>query len=218
MSLKNGKAPGPDGIQAEVIKHITKEKTEAVTRVINRLLETGVFPAVWKVARLVLIEKHRGTGKVKYRPICLLNSMAKLTEKVVARRTQRQFEPSEYQCGFKKGSSTVEAIEKIVEFASVANMGTHRTREICVLVTIDIRNAFSTVHWEIMEALTGRGITGGLRKLIGSYLSSRILILGDGTSREKFRVTCGVQQGSVLGPLCGICHLMIFSAWSRRLV
>lgn len=46
MGLKNKKAPGPDGIKAEVVKQFTKVKTEAVTQVINRVLGSEVTNAI----------------------------------------------------------------------------------------------------------------------------------------------------------------------------
>ncbi|KAG5868661.1 hypothetical protein JTB14_009965 [Gonioctena quinquepunctata] len=56
--LKNGKAPGQDGIPSEAIK--VKMAPEWMLNMLNGLLSTE-FPSMWKLAGLVLIPK--GSGK-----------------------------------------------------------------------------------------------------------------------------------------------------------
>ena len=60
------------------------------------------------------------------------------------------------------------------------------------------RNAFNSIPWEVIDKEMARiGISAHIRRLMASYLTDRYLTLGDGSSRV---LTCGVPQGSVLGP------------------
>lgn len=55
----------------------------------NACLREGVFPSAWKRANLVLIPKgDKGSvaGLPKVRPICLLDEIGKLFERVIADR------------------------------------------------------------------------------------------------------------------------------------
>ena len=56
-AMKNGKAPGPDGIPAEVLKRALKVIPGILLSMFNACLVAGVFPRQWKVARLVLLNK-----------------------------------------------------------------------------------------------------------------------------------------------------------------
>jgi hypothetical protein len=65
-------------------------------------------------------------------------------------------------------------------------------------------NAFNTVNQSILldRLHTRMGVRGKALDLIKSYLSDRnILIRIEDASSATFSVTCGVPQGSVLGPM-----------------
>lgn len=74
--------------------------------------------------RLVLVEKPGGPGRLaKYRPICLLDTMDKIFDQLLALRLQT-LPLSEHQHGFKQGHSTIGAVEDVLEIAQHANQGT----------------------------------------------------------------------------------------------
>ena len=53
---------------------------------------------------------------------------------------------SENKFGFRKGRSTVDAIQAVVDFATKARIGTGKRNGFCALISIDIRNAFNTAR------------------------------------------------------------------------
>ena len=72
----------------------------------------------------------------------------------------------------------------------------------CAVVTLDIKNAFNTANWcQIMKALQKMGAPEYLLRIIGDYLSDRVLIYDTEEGPKEYRVTGGVPQGSVLGPI-----------------
>uniref|UniRef100_T1HWX9 Reverse transcriptase domain-containing protein n=1 Tax=Rhodnius prolixus TaxID=13249 RepID=T1HWX9_RHOPR len=81
-SLRNHRAPGPDGIPAEVLKTVADERPDFLLAVYNNCLTAGVFSTRWKLARLVLIDKCKGdrTSPSSFRPLCMLDTAGKLLE------------------------------------------------------------------------------------------------------------------------------------------
>ncbi|KAL4089772.1 hypothetical protein QTP88_024743 [Uroleucon formosanum] len=77
-----------------------------------------------------------------------------------------------------------------------------RNQELCVLVALDVQNAFNSAPWKhVDEALRRRGVPRYLLKIIRSYMEDRSITIrtSDGNSID-IPVTGGVPQGSVLGP------------------
>ena len=83
----------------------------------QKCLDNCVFPDIWKQQQLILLPKP---GKPSlYRPICLLNTLGKLLERVINSRLLEYVEGegglADTQYGFQKGRSTVDAISSARE-------------------------------------------------------------------------------------------------------
>lgn len=197
------KAPGPDGIPAELIKALLKTKPEAFKNLVNNCLRRGEFPPEGKIAALVLLPK---TGKPPgdpsaYRPICLINTIAKAMESIINLRLTTELEElnklSEKQYGFRKKRSTIAAINEVLHKAEEEQLKTKYTRNLLLLILLDVKNAFNSLNWGIInEALENKGISPYLRRTIGNYLSDRYIT----ENGKRYEMTAGVPQGSVLGP------------------
>ena len=84
---------------------------------------------------------------------------------------------SENQFGFRKGRSTVDAIQAVVNIATNARKGTGKRKAFCALISIDIRNAFNTARWDIcIEAMMRKKVPDYLLRMIDDYLSARWVI------------------------------------------
>lgn len=180
---------------------------ELLLEVFNINLQAGVFPKRWKRQILVLLRKgDKPLGDPSsYRPICLLDTLGKLLERMILQRLEAHIEAnggmSQRQFGFRKGLSTVDAITKVVNTAKTVTNGPCNAKGYCALVTLDIRNAFNSARWEgIMEALSKRHTPEYLLRVIDSYLADRTLIYNTEDGDKEYEVTAGVPQGSVLGP------------------
>lgn len=203
--LPSGKAAGPDGIIPEILKAIAIHKPEIILQTFNSILTSGSFPRAWKEARLVLLHKggDRDPGDPSsFRPISVINTEAKLMERLILNRLDAHLDStangrSDNQFGFRRGRSTLDALERVRETAGWTNRGPPQHRDLCALVLFDVRNAFNTLPWRAIDrALEHKRTPLYLRGLIRSYLMDRVLRARSGV----VDLTGGVPQGSVLGP------------------
>lgn len=200
QAIKLGKAPGPDGLSPDAIKAVIMGNMQYFTLVFSHLIKTSTFPEVWKCAKLVLIPKPKKNRQelTKYRPICLIDVIAKVYERLINQRlveeidSGRGLHPNQY--GFRKGRSTVDAVKQVMDIAKQA-----RDRDQWnALILIDVRNAFNEASWSlIIKKLRERGVAGYLVAVIQEYLHNRTVQL---EQKIKKKVGGGVPQGSVLGP------------------
>ncbi|KAI5717436.1 hypothetical protein M8J77_005918 [Diaphorina citri] len=221
--MKPGKAPGPDGLPTEVIKLLVLSAPSYCLDMFNALLKNGQIPTTWKVARLVLLEKPKKSpnDEVSYRPLCLLNQLGKLMEHLLRARLEKEIEDrgglSSRQYGFRKGKSTIDAVHRVMEIAA----GAKARNEACVMVALDIRNAFNSVSWAgVLRELEMRQVSPYLLRMMQNYFTDRYIVIddsdmqrgtrtGDGGEEEEdathsenmVQLNSGVPQGSVVAPL-----------------
>lgn len=105
------------------------------------------------------------------------------------------------QFGFRKECGTVDAIQHVTELAREAKSPLYREKQLCLLVTLDVKNAFNTVSWLAIDAvLRRRGLSGHMTRILRSYMSGRKIMVRTDGGEETVKVRAGVPQGSVLGP------------------
>lgn len=204
--LNLGKAPGPDGIPNEVLRHLVQKYPDVFRNTYQRCMDECKFPDQWKRQRLVLLPKQGKVGDpVSYRPICLLDTHGKLLEKVILNRLTKYAEGdnglSDNQLGFRKKRCTLDAIQMVIDKAEIALNSHHRVNRYCAIATVDVKNAFNSACWKtISRSLQDIGVSEQLRRIIESYLSNRTLEYDTKNGIVRTEVTAGVPQGSIIGP------------------
>ena len=121
--------------------------------------------------------------------------MEKLLDELIQQRLQSLFVGenglSENQFGFRKGRSTGDAIQAVVDVATKATIGTVKRKGFCALISIDIRDALNTARWEIcIEAMVEKKVPACLLRMIHNYLSERWEIYEGDKWSFKEKVTC----------------------------
>lgn len=198
-------APGPDGIPGRVLSIALKEMGDRLRDLFSACLASGRFPKPWTEGRLCLLRKEGRPvdSPSAYRPIVLLDDTGKLFERVVASRVIRHLEGtgpglSEAQYGFRAGRSTIDALLWLKGWTQEAV----REGERALAISLDIANAFNSLpHATIREALRYHRVPLYLRRLLADYLQDREVLVQGRDGLRRRRVSCGVPQGSVLGPL-----------------
>ena len=112
---------------------------------------------------------------------------------------------TEKQGGFRKGFSTMYSIADLTD-----SLLTGINKGLTSLAAfVDLRKAFDTVDHEILlEKLQCYGIEGiNLRWCANYFVNRTQTTLANGIASKKGNITCGVPQGSVLGPLFFILYV-----------
>lgn len=198
-------APGPDGIPGRAWVLAMDALQPWLLRLLTACLEQGCFPKEWKCGKLVLLRKEgRPSDSASgYRPIVLLDEVGKLFERIIAARLISHMESegpdlADCQFGFRRGRSTVDAIQRV---KTMANEAVSQGR-VVLAVSLDIANAFNTLPWNtIKEALRFHQVPSHLFRIIEAYLSERFVTWPGQQEWGTKEMCCGVPQGSVLGPL-----------------
>src|SRR4029434_10524606 len=102
------------------------------------------------------------------------------------------------QSGFKSGHSTETALLSVTEALKTA-----RAAQSSALVLLDLSAAFDTVnHRILLSILSSMSISGKAHSWFESYLTGRSFnVSWQGQLSVPHRLTTGVPQGSVMGPL-----------------
>lgn len=182
-----------------------------LTILINRSLEEGIFPTELKIAKVIPLYKAKEKNSLlNYRPISILPTISKIFEKVIHQRLVKFFDKhkvlSEYQYGFRKNRSTLQAVS-LFTLDILEALSNHKS---ILAVFIDLSKAFDTIsHTTLSYKLQKYGIRGKPLQLIQNYLSNRKLYVSvNGVTSPVINLTeYGVPQGSILGPLLFLLYI-----------
>ena len=163
-----------------------------------------------KIVKVIPIHKGGSIQDMNnYRPISLLSIFDKIIEKLMHKRLYNFMEENDIlyhkQFGFRKGNSTINALmqitEKIKESIDKGKYGCG--------IFIDLRKAFDTVNHNILlMKLEHYGIRESALLWFAAYLNKRKQFVSiNGENSELRELSCGVPQGSVLGPLLFLIYI-----------
>ena len=149
--------------------------------IFNSSLESGVFPNIWKVARVTSVFKTGSkTDLNNYRPISILSVFSKLIEKIahdqvtgdqVSTFLKEKSMLSKCQHAFQKLHNTLTTLLNVTDsWFSNADK-----RKINTSIFLDLKKALDTVDQEILlSKLSKYGIGGAPHQWFTSYLTDRI--------------------------------------------
>ena len=160
------------------------------------------------------------TDPSQLRPMSIVPTLFKLIEKLVCKTSNKYFLKynilADTQFGFRTGYSTAHAISNINE-QMLSNVDSNRHT---LSIFLDLSKAFNCVnHRVLIGKLQLYGITDVALDFIRSYLSDQYQFTRiNGHESCLLKITCGVPQGSLLGPLLFILYMNDISSVSDSAV
>ncbi|XP_043064773.1 uncharacterized protein LOC122320680 [Drosophila ficusphila] len=175
--IKVEKAPGPDMIPNKALKIIMTERLEIFVRLFNACFAQRTFPEAWKMRGLVLLPKgNQNDNLAAYRPLCILNTVAKIYERLICNRIEVALSEG-------PGLSQYDAIGLVHKLASEAIQGARwrgGSKKYCLVPSylVDI----------VSEYLSNRQLLTILRRAVEAmqfqqvFLRARSWVLPSGTA------------------------------------
>ena len=209
--MRRNCAPGPDGVPSFWFKDGGEAVVDALTLLLNDVLQRGVWPTAWGYGVIVpLFKKGQRANPSDYRGITLLPLVDKVCRSVLRARldacigTHRLL--SDFQAGFRAGHSTLDHLLTLNELACA-----HAERkQPLYMAFLDVAKAYDRTWrdglWHRMRAI---GVTDRvLRVWKSSYSHVRRAVrvnafdASEGVPRatEWFACDAGVAQGAVDSP------------------
>lgn len=135
--------------------------------------------------------------------LSLLDGMGKQMERLVLNRMSAMVSAtlSPNQFGFPTGKGTLDGIQATLRAMAGTVRGVTQDRQLCVLVTLDVKNAFNNVPWRhINNACSKIDLPTYIRRITQSYLTDRCVLVPNKGRLFRRQMTCDVPQSSILRP------------------
>ena len=207
-SLNSSKSTGLDNISARFLKDGASFLKLPITYIINMSITSGEVPGELKSARVKPLFKKNCRSEVgNYRPVSILCVVSKILERAVYNQLEAFVTKNnliyEFQSGFRGNFSTDTRLIHLTDHIKKNTSKGLYTG----MIMLDLQKAFDTVDHEILcQKLSVMGVVSV--EWFRSYLSDRTQMVNvNNTSSDFQKITCGVPQGSILGPLLFLCYV-----------
>ena len=116
MTLRSGKAAGPDEIPAEAIKADIETAVQTLYSLFSKIWEKEEVPAQWKEGIIIKLPKKGDLRNCNnYRGIMLLSLLGKVLNRILLERMKEAVDPKlrDQQAGFRRNRSCADQIASL---------------------------------------------------------------------------------------------------------
>ena len=211
--IDSNKSASIDNISTRVLKDAFEYLTKQLTHMFNWSLKTCSFPNSWKKATVVPLHKSGDKSNVNnLRPVSLLSLPGKLLEKLFHKRVSQYLEGNgllnKGQNGFRKGPIGIE-IGTVAQLTDYVLLGINN-KKFTLAAFVDLRKAFDKVSHDILcKKLYKFGLHNNIVAWLENYPTNRKQRCKvNGITSNYQDITCGVPQGSILGPMLFLLYII----------
>lgn len=165
----------------------------------------------------MLFKKNSRADVGNYRPVSILSSISKIFERLVYEQVEEYLIRLdllyELQSGFRAAYSTDTCLIHLFDYVRQNfDQGNY-----VGMLLLDMQKAFDTVNHKILiSKLQCMGFSNSALIWFTSYLTDRTQVCDvEGSLSDPQSITCGVPQGSILGPLLFLVYINDISAAVR---
>ncbi|XP_076039158.1 uncharacterized protein LOC143024257 [Oratosquilla oratoria] len=202
--LKYNRSTTPSDLPIKIYKEFAPELALPLSSIINASLSQNSCPSDWKISYITPIPKCPNPQSLSdLRPIAITPIPSLICEgfvfNSVYNKIKDQIDIKQY--GNMKSSSTTHYLVNLLDFLH-SHLDKRNTS--LALTFIDFKKAFDLVdHNIIISKAIQLGIQPHLVAWLADFLTGRQQVVRyQGTTSSLHPLTCGVPQGTKMGPLC----------------
>jgi len=198
--MKTGKAPGPNGLKAELYKELVKSDkylTSLADAMNEQLQNDGNIPEDWKKSKTVMKKKKPKPTANDLRPIALTNCDYKIFMGIMKEKIEKHIRESrevrDNQAGFSQGRR----IEDNLMILKYCIEETYKKKKSLYIAAIDFSKAFDSLdRKEMIEVLKNYNIDSNIVNQIAKIYRNdwTEIYLREGMT-ESIDITSGIRQG-----------------------
>ena len=191
--MKTGKAAGPSGIVAEMLKASGDIGARLVAELANDMVRNGVIPSDWEDSFIINIYKGKGDAleRGNYRGLKRLDHVMKGIKRVIEKIIRERISIDDMQFGFMPGRGTTDAIF-ILRQLQEKHLAKNKK---LYFAFVDLEKAFDCVPRKV--------IWWAMRKLgIEEWIVRFVQAMYNNTKAELESITTTVMNLSLYSELC----------------